>query len=274
MKFPYSKKRVYLKGEFVLKQGDISDDIYFIRNGLAELIEYDDKGNEVLTGVVDKGQIIGELGFILEEPRSYSVRALSDLEVDIFDTRSFSELYETELGQFLKPILQKLAERIRNNDARIAELTIANADFDEDSIEAGISLTPGAKKASTANVIFRADTEEAVTSMGGIKSLEVSSFPFEIGRFSRRRSDDMFHFNNFYLHDFPPYSVSRSHFSIIYKNGEYYLRDRGSQLGCIVNGSQIGGGHFRTKKCKLKKGKNTLIIGNSDKNLSYIIEIL
>ncbi len=275
MKHPYSMKKQFEKGEIIVTKGDVSDDVYIVRSGMAEIVDINATGEETLVSIIDQGQVFGELGFILEQPRTITVRAIEKTEVEVFDTRSFSYLYDTELGQLIKPIMQKMAERLRNSELMISEL---EAKVKSTPLDYGVSDEFERQQTTTNDdvgvVIYMiAETEEAVNAMGGVKKIEINSFPFDVGRFSRRRSDDMFHLNNFYLTDFPPYSISRSHFSIVKKKDGFYFRDRGSVLGSMVNGEQVGGGHFKAKKAKFVKGENTVTLGAVGKNLTFTFKL-
>ena len=65
--------------------------------------------------------------------------------------------------------------------------------------------------------------------------------------------------------------LSREHFQIEHRDRQYFVRDRGSLLGLIVNGQPIGGGHDE-KVQKLIRGENTVLIGNEDSPYRFIIE--
>ena len=103
--------------------------------------------------------------------------------------------------------------------------------------------------------------------------MEINKFPFKVGRFTKRRADMLFHKNDLNLLDIPPYSISRSHFSITKKNGDYFFTDRGSKLGTIVNGKRIGDSHHRSK-IVLDQSNNQILFGNESDKLEFSIEIL
>lgn len=70
----------------------------------------------------------------------------------------------------------------------------------------------------------------------------------------------------------PPFHLSREHFQVEYRDRQYFLRDRGSSLGSIVNGHPIGGSHDE-KVQKLIRGENIVLIGYEDSPFRFIIEI-
>jgi hypothetical protein len=64
------------------------------------------------------------------------------------------------------------------------------------------------------------------------------------------------------LDDTVPFRLSRNHFMIDKRDGNYYVRDLGSTLGTIVNGEPIG--DFRGDDAALRAGENEVIAGGVD----------
>jgi CRP/FNR family transcriptional regulator, cyclic AMP receptor protein len=62
------------------------------------------------------------------------------------------------------------------------------------------------------------------------------------------------------LDDTAPFRLSRNHFIIEKRDGDYHVRDLCSTLGTIVNGEAIGG-YFRTDDAPLRAGDNEVIAG-------------
>ena len=89
----------------------------------------------------------------------------------------------------------------------------------------------------------------------GTAELVIERFPFKVGRESRtasadssksveRRSDRVPPLNDVYLvepADTSVRHVSREHFLLVAESGKYFLVDRGSACGTIVNGKTVGG---------------------------------
>ena len=254
---PIRKK--YSAGEVIFRRGDISDDIYFVHAGIAEAIKLDDLGNEVVVAIFQKNEIFGELGIILQKPRIATVRARTNLKVDIINPRSFSKLYDFEIGQQLKPVIQAMAERLRNSEIKLAKF---KSEKSQEKI-GGIDFS------SELKVKIVANTKIAMASLGNLKSVEFTKFPMKFGRYSRRRSDNLFHLNDFHLYDQKPYNISRSHFSLEKKDKQCIYLDRESRLGSIVNDEKIGGDEFNRKTIELHQGKNSLIIGMPKSGFSF-----
>ncbi len=76
-------------GEVLFRQGERGELIYHVESGLLEVYrELADGGNEILAQR-EPGNYVGELGPILNLPRSASVRALEDSVVTGYSVRAF-----------------------------------------------------------------------------------------------------------------------------------------------------------------------------------------
>ena len=75
----YLCKRVnYQEGEFVFEQGDVSDRVYYILEGKAEILRTE--GSDVLTlGEIGEGRFLGSLALLADAKLLFSMRATSPL---------------------------------------------------------------------------------------------------------------------------------------------------------------------------------------------------
>jgi hypothetical protein len=64
------------------------------------------------------------------------------------------------------------------------------------------------------------------------------------------------------LDDTVPFRLSRNHFMIEKRDGNYYVRDLCSTLGTIVNGQPVGD-HFGNDDARLRAGENEVIAGGA-----------
>jgi CRP/FNR family cyclic AMP-dependent transcriptional regulator len=74
------------------------------------------------------------------------------------------------------------------------------------------------------------------------------------------------------LDDAIPFRLSRNHFMIEKRDGNYYVRDLRSTLGTIVNGELIGD-HFRGDDAPLRAGENEVIAGGVDSPFAFSVFI-
>jgi hypothetical protein len=209
---------------------------------------------------LDEGEIFGELGVIQDSPRQATVTAKTNLVVEIIKPEIFEQLLNTEIGKKVFPIMQSMAELIRQNSNRLTEL--------EPKTETEENL----RNQRFGKLLLVADSHRAVRALNGMSSVEIKKFPFYVGRYSQKRSDGLFHRNNLYLQDKAPYNISRSHFVLQRSFGTYYFQDQGSATGSIVNKEKIGS-HRNKRKVILASGENTVYLGPKDAKIKFKIII-
>lgn len=115
-------------------------------------------------------------------------------------------------------------------------------------------------------------TPEAEKSLG-TRLYQLSKFPFRVGRESRRKRSANYPnsrrrsgsstSNDLYLIETnPPLNVSREHFQIELHDGKYFIVDRGSTCGTLVEGNVLGGGRNGGRH-PLNHG-DVIIVGTSE----------
>jgi len=246
----------FKKDELIVKKGDYSENIYIIKKGKVALSRKDDK----VYAYLEIGDMFGTVDFILEKASRFSAIALTEVEIEVVDPRILGQINDCDKSNIIKPILQSMAEEIRIYEQKIE-------DGDNSVYRSDYSSNNGVK------VILRPETKKAKQLLNNLEFVEINKFPFKVGRFTKRRADMLFHKNDLNLLDIPPYSISRSHFSITQKNGNYFFTDRGSKLGTNVNGKKIGDNHHRSKMI-LDQSNNQILFGHKSDKLEFSIEIL
>ena len=100
------------EGEFVYRQGDVSDAFYIIAEGEIELIMDREDGTSRVVGRISRGGHVGETGLLTKKTRSVSARAIFELVLICFERRVFSSVL---LGNPLvhKQLFAVLSERLR-----------------------------------------------------------------------------------------------------------------------------------------------------------------
>ena len=131
----------------------------------------------------------------------------------------------------------------------------------------------GVEYASTFTVTLSALTALCASKVyEGFSSVSIQKFPFRIGRAANGDRKTESAQNDLDIVDGEPFQVSRKH-CLIEREGEcFYVRDSGSSLGTIVNGSPIGVKHASLSEM-LKPGKNNIILGTVRSPFKFVIEI-
>ena len=109
---PFIQKTVLAKGSFLFKEGNLSDDLYFLEKGCLDVI----KGAELLSEV-RAGEWIGELSAIVEDkPRPASLIAKTKsilMKISLSHLLDFSKRKPELYIKFLDAIAKDMADRLR-----------------------------------------------------------------------------------------------------------------------------------------------------------------
>lgn len=102
--------RKYLKGQFILQQGDICKTSSFILKGCTKMFYVDDDGQEhvVMLGVEDWW--LADIGsFINQTPADFNIQCLEDTELIQFHAETIEEVYAKipKLERFFRRILER-----------------------------------------------------------------------------------------------------------------------------------------------------------------------
>ncbi len=105
------------KGDILLREGEIGDMMYWLQSG--QLVAYKMRGTEqVQLGFIYSGELVGEMSFLDKEPRSATVKALSDCELIEIPQAKFDKFFESQ-PKWLQILLRTLNDRLRKANNRI-----------------------------------------------------------------------------------------------------------------------------------------------------------
>ena len=264
-------RATFQPGEFIFREGDESSDAYWVLSGQVEISIDTPQGRSVLS-ILEEGEIFGEMGMIDDLPRAASARALTETEVDVVNERDFHyEVLRDEAR--LLPYLDALFERLRSTNAMLRAEIAKQRTNTRPIASSGTPASDLMPKLEPAAIVINATECSATLHPGGLHA-EVRKFPFRIGREMGSDHDGPSSFGrvDLALPDHRPYSVSRGHCLIERKADGYFVRDCGSRLGTVVNGTPIGGDSTETT-APLTPGENHLILGPEHGRHAYRITI-
>lgn len=98
----------------IFSQGDPSDGMYLVLEGMALVFTYDEEGNEQTIGIVTEGQSFGELGLLIGQPRNATVAAGLAVRLLRITDETLSKLEEEKpelMMKMYKVLAQTLAEQ-------------------------------------------------------------------------------------------------------------------------------------------------------------------
>lgn len=256
----------FSQGEVIFREGDDSSEAYRLLTGEVEISITTTSGPKMLARL-SPGMFFGEMSLIDDKPRSATATAATDCKVEVFDEGNFTERVLGDSGN-LHVYLSTLFDRLRATDALLQwQLNKSPAATGRHStVEAALRSTgthariPSSN--TTAKLHLTSDYEK--TGWKGRRiDVEVSKFPFRIGRANDGRGPSPLATNDLSIADEKPFHISRNH-CIIERSGDAFLvRDFGSTVGTIVNGTPIGEA-FDSFIAPLHSGENTLILGGEE----------
>jgi len=256
--------KTFSPGDTIFREGDESEEAFWIVSGKVEISMETDGGPKVLTTLSD-GEIFGEMGMIDDQPRSATARALTTTEVEVINEADFLQQIVRREDR-LMPYLDTLFDRLRTASALLrAHLGKTWREARHHSTSA--PPNPSHEVLDTLTIL---STESSAALYPEGLRLNVTRFPFRIGR----RNDDghLFSRMDLPLFDQRPFVVSRSHCRIECQGAGYFVRDCGSVLGTIVNGVPIGT-EYPNFMASLTPGENTITVGPEGSPHQYRIII-
>jgi CRP/FNR family cyclic AMP-dependent transcriptional regulator len=113
----------YSKGDLIIKEGDYGISIYKIINGRVCIFKQSG-GNRTHLAELGRGEVFGEMTFFnfLYEPRSASVTALEDVELEVWHPARLIEEYRS-MPPLLKYVSRQMLNRLLRMNSIIHELT-------------------------------------------------------------------------------------------------------------------------------------------------------
>lgn len=254
-------------GAVILREGSFSEDALLIISGSVEVRS--GKGSrQMLLARLGPGSFVGEMSLVMERPHNATVVALEETVLRPIGRSAFLRLLQRDPAKVF-PILRVIFERLRTMNDKY--LLLAGHVLQLEEVR-GTKREPSSrspKPAATRTFHARLEgiTPQAVGSLGG-KPLELKTVPFKIGRADRMDRLDPFAYDDLSLTDKEPFNVSRNHCSInLSGQGRFFIMDRGSRLGTLVNGVRVGGGGLN--QLNLSRSNNIIVLGNADSPFQY-----
>jgi len=108
------------KGDILMKEGESSNSMYWVQGGTLRLFKKKGSGFIEL-GVVHSGEVVGEMSFLDNQPRSASVEALQPCDIVEIPRGKFDEFLAAQ-PSWMKSLVNTLVKRLRTTNNRLREL--------------------------------------------------------------------------------------------------------------------------------------------------------
>ncbi len=112
--------KLYGNGEVIARQGEIGDCMYVVQHGQVEIFLERPDGSETGLGVINEGDLFGEMAILEKQPRSATARAVGEARVLTVDRRTFLRRVKEDPTLALN-ILRSLSQRIRHMNHELEE---------------------------------------------------------------------------------------------------------------------------------------------------------
>lgn len=108
----------FAPGDLVLRAGEPSDSTLLILEGTVEFVGHTDQG-EFIVNTAGANQMIGEMGVIMDVPRTLTVRARTGVRVLRISSQVFLRLL-SENPEVALDMMKTLCERLQSTTQRLA----------------------------------------------------------------------------------------------------------------------------------------------------------
>ncbi len=115
-----SNTKKIAKDEFLIEEGGTSHEMYWIISGSFAISKMNQEKQQIVIGEVLPGELVGEMSFLDNLPRSASVTAIEDSEVLSIPHKKFIDVLDSQ-PRWFRTLMQTLSERLRNADLKIVD---------------------------------------------------------------------------------------------------------------------------------------------------------
>lgn len=236
----------YPAGAVIFRAGDPATQAFLIREGQVELLGGPD-GSHFHLAQFGPGEVFGEMSLIEERPHSLTARAVGAVQLSGLTRSEFERTLTADPATF-RVYLKSLFERLRTLSAQVA-----GSHFDSERADSSPSV-------NDISVTIHPLTRRAAATLPH-EGLQVTKYPFRIGRAASEDEDIPLDVNDLWLNDHSPLNISRNHASLERKGNYVIVKDRGSSLGIFVNDVHIGG-KSAERQAALEDGDNVVVLGS------------
>ncbi|HJV16928.1 MAG TPA: Crp/Fnr family transcriptional regulator [Bacillales bacterium] len=122
-----SRTKVYRKGEFIFKPGDLSGNLLIIHKGRVKMYRVSESGKEQLLRLLEPGDFIGDLSLFTNETSDNYAETMVETEI--------CAIHRTDMQQFLInhplisiKILEEISKRLNEAEKTIERLSLQDAE--------------------------------------------------------------------------------------------------------------------------------------------------
>lgn len=114
------------EGEYLITEGGTNHEMFWVLQGSFTITKMNHDEHNVILGKVKAGELVGEMSFLDNLPRSASVRADVDSEVLVIPHKKFIDVLDGQ-PRWFRALMQTMSQRLRDANEKIAR-KIVDAD--------------------------------------------------------------------------------------------------------------------------------------------------
>jgi CRP-like cAMP-binding protein len=107
-------------GSVVIREGDESSDLYFVKEGTLKIVRKAKNGADVTVSTVGAGEMVGEMGFLLHKVRTASVLASTDCILINIQKEKLEAVIANQ-PKWFKVLLETVTTRLEDTTRLLAE---------------------------------------------------------------------------------------------------------------------------------------------------------
>lgn len=128
-----SNTKIIPEGEYLITEGGTSHEMYWVLSGKFMITKMNHDEENIIIGDVYPGELVGEMSFLDNLPRSASVQAREECEVLVIPQKKFIDVLEHQ-PRWFRSLMQTMSQRLRNSNQKIARKSV-NKSIDKTSDE-------------------------------------------------------------------------------------------------------------------------------------------
>ena len=116
------------KGEPIFEEGEVTNGIYCIKDGVCKLSKLSDNGKDQIVKLVKPGELLGQRSMISDEPANLSAVALEDMEVCFIPKSEILNFFNKN-NQFSLNMMKSICGDLKESDLHVvsmAQKTVKN----------------------------------------------------------------------------------------------------------------------------------------------------
>jgi CRP/FNR family cyclic AMP-dependent transcriptional regulator len=115
--------RRFPRGQAVVREGGVTDFVYFVLTGSLKVVVSNEDGREVILSILGRGELFGEMGMFDDQARVASVVPVVASDLIMIARKSFQQLMHDH-AEIAWRITCNLARRLRSADRKIESLAL------------------------------------------------------------------------------------------------------------------------------------------------------